>query len=241
MRIVSYEKGTREAVKIGLDSGSFFLCRLPFFGEGAMAGAAFWEDAAARGLEAGEDVLPALEACASATVAERDALKKLALRERSRAELELALRKKGHASAAIRLALDSLEAEGSLSDGRFAEAFLRSRLRSRPEGESLLRARLGSKGVSRDLVSGAISENREAIASGIGLALKIAMRQEERRLERRREKADSPGIAGDPKSELSSAVYRRLRALGYARQEVMTALEKFSRGGLEIDESDEST
>jgi SOS response regulatory protein OraA/RecX len=241
VRIVSCEKGTREAVKIGLDSGSFFLCRLPFFGEGALSAAAYWEDVAARGSEAGEDILEALEACAAATAVEREALKKLALRERSRAELELALRKKGYLPVAIRLALDSLEAAGLLSDGRFADLFLRSRLKFRPEGESLLRARLASKGVSRDLVSGAIRENREAIASGLALAVKIAIRQEERRLGKRRDKAPGPETRGDPKSELTAAVYRRLRALGYPRQEVLAALEEFSREGLEIDESDEST
>jgi SOS response regulatory protein OraA/RecX len=241
VRIVSFEKGTREAVKIGLDSGSFFLCRLPFFGEGPLSGAAFWEDAAARGLEAGEDALAALEACAAATAAESQALKKLASRERSRTELELALRKKGHVRAAIVLALDSLENEGLLSDGRFADAYLRSRIRSRPEGEALLRARLVSKGVSRDLVSGALRDNRDAIASGIALAMKIAFRQEERRLERRREKEGAASPGGDPRSGLASAVFRRLRALGFTRQEILAALEGFPREGLEMDETDEST
>jgi len=241
VRVVSVEKGTRGAVKIGLDSGSFFLCRLAYFPEGALRDAAVWEALAADPESVlGEGDLAFLAAAAEAFAAERDALKKLALRERSRLELELALKRKKHGAAAIKAALDLLEAESLLSERRFADAYLRSRLRSRPEGEIPHRARLSSKGRSRDAASEAVKERAEDIASGLERAADKALRREEARIARKGRAAASPAIA-DPRSEILSAVYKRLRSLGYGRNDVLAALQKLGQQTGGIDESDDST
>ncbi len=245
MRVVSVERGTRGAVKIGLDSGSFFLCRLAYFPEGSLREAAGWEALAAESAPLlGERELALLAAAAEAFAAEREALKKLALRERSRLELELALKRKKHGAAAVKAALDLLESEGLLSERRFADAYLRSRLRSRPEGEALLRARLSSKGLSRDAATEAVKERAEDIASGLERAAAKALRREEARVARKGraaallEPVDSPS---DPRSEILSAVYKRLRALGYGRNDVLSALRKLGQQTGGIDESDDST
>ena len=63
------------------------------------------------------------------------ALKLLALREHSRKELENKLRQKGCSADDIIIALDRLEEENFLSDRRFCESYIRSRLRKSPEGQ----------------------------------------------------------------------------------------------------------
>lgn len=54
-------------------------------------------------------------------------LRLLARREHSRRELHRKLGDRGHPEAAVAVALDRLEAEGALSDRRFAEEYARSR------------------------------------------------------------------------------------------------------------------
>lgn len=78
------------------------------------------------------------------------ALKLLVLREHTRSELERKLKDKGYAGLAVQAALDRLEKEGSLDDRRFAEVFIRSRLKKNPEGRFLLAMRLEQKGCRKD-------------------------------------------------------------------------------------------
>lgn len=85
--------------------------------------------------------------------AKRRALNYLAQREHSRMQLEIKLAQKGYQSQVIALALDELESENALNERRFAEAFVTSRQRSNPEGESLLIQRLRQKGVNRSLAT----------------------------------------------------------------------------------------
>ncbi|GAB4365231.1 MAG: hypothetical protein Kow009_01990 [Spirochaetales bacterium] len=69
----------------------------------------------------------------------------------------------------ISQALDRLEEEGALSDRRFAEEWVRSRLRKHPEGRTLLEMGLRKRGVddelSREVVKQCTSwpEYREAL------------------------------------------------------------------------------
>ncbi len=68
------------------------------------------------------------------SLARQWALRALARREHCRRELEAKLAARGFEREEIDRALDALEAEGLLSDFRFAESFLRARLR---RGEAL--------------------------------------------------------------------------------------------------------
>lgn len=117
------------------------------------------EAAALRGPEPGPAALPdgleaILASAAEAYRSEREALLRLARREYSRHDLAKALlrSKKDLAPASIERALNALEGEGLLSDRRFAEFFVRSRLRSAKKGQRAIGASLFSKGLSRALV-----------------------------------------------------------------------------------------
>lgn len=81
------------------------------------------------------------------------ALQLLGMREHGRKELERKLIAKGYGREESSAALDRLAQEGWQSDERFAESFIRSRLRKNPEGQALLRARLVEKGIDSGLAS----------------------------------------------------------------------------------------
>ena len=70
------------------------------------------------------------------------ALYYLSMREHCRKELETKLRTKGYNAGEIEAALDRLEEENFLSDARYAEVFIRSRLRKNPEGKEIMIMRL---------------------------------------------------------------------------------------------------
>lgn len=75
----------------------------------------------------------------------------LARREHARRELARKLTQKGFSETAVRQALDALEAEGLLSDARFAEALVRSRT-ERGYGPLRIRAELIERGVDPALI-----------------------------------------------------------------------------------------
>nr|WP_298250946.1 regulatory protein RecX [uncultured Halomonas sp.] len=87
-----------------------------------------------------------------------DAIRLLARREYSRAELEDRLAAKGHAGEAVAECLDELAEQGLQSDARFAESFLRSRL-FRGQGPVKIRLEMARRGLSPE-------EVKEAFAAG---------------------------------------------------------------------------
>lgn len=86
-----------------------------------------------------------------------DAIRLLARREYSRAELVQRLSARGHAGEAIAACLDQLSDEGLQSDARFAESFLRSRV-MRGQGPLKVRAELERRGVERALIAATLAE-----------------------------------------------------------------------------------
>ncbi len=86
------------------------------------------------------------------------ALSFLAQREHTEKEIRSKLRAKGYSGEEIDQAAERLVREGSLSEKRFASAFIRSRLRKNPEGRSLLLMRLKEKGSPEDIAREAIQE-----------------------------------------------------------------------------------
>ena len=79
------------------------------------------------------------------------ALSLLAIREHSEAELRNKLNAKGFSKKEIDEAIKKLLAENFLSDSRFCNLFIRSRLKKNPEGKSILIMRLRQKGISAEL------------------------------------------------------------------------------------------
>ena len=85
------------------------------------------------------------------------ALGLLARREHSLRELRSKLTLRGHEAATIEAVLDELAARDLVSDERFAEAFLRSRL-ERGQGPLKIRAQLRERGVGAPLIDSVLSE-----------------------------------------------------------------------------------
>ncbi len=86
------------------------------------------------------------------------ALNLLATREHSEKELRAKLIQKGCSEKETEDALTSLKEEGALSDERFAESFIRSRLRRTPEGKSILLFRLKEKGVPDEIARSSLEK-----------------------------------------------------------------------------------
>lgn len=78
------------------------------------------------------------------------ALRLLAAREHGAEELARKLRQKGHPADAAEQAVAALQVEGLLSEERFVEAFVRSRL-ERGSGPLRIRAELGRRGIGEML------------------------------------------------------------------------------------------
>ena len=82
----------------------------------------------------------------------------LALREHTKNELKDKLGKKGYREDDISDAISRLDKEGYISEERFAEVFIRSRLKKSPEGKSILMYRLLEKGCPREIASSALED-----------------------------------------------------------------------------------
>ena len=96
------------------------------------------------------------------------ALRLLGRREHSIQELSGKLSSRGYGASDIQQAMDQLAGRGLVSDERFAEAFLRSRL-ERGQGPLKIRAQLRDRGVAAGLIDVALGEagvdwNRRAAA-----------------------------------------------------------------------------
>jgi len=82
----------------------------------------------------------------------RRALDLLARREHSVAELRAKLLRRGHGAGEIAAVLSGLEAEGLLSDARFAESYVAAR-RARGEGPLRIATALRQRGVAEELIA----------------------------------------------------------------------------------------
>ena len=158
-------------------------------------------DSLALGLELDEAQGELLVLAAEAYEAEQKAYACLARAEQSVHMLSSKLEAKGYSRKAARLAVERLQAEGLLSDRRFADAYAASRLSRRAEGPASLVASLRGKGVDGDTA-------KTAVASLMGpdqrrSALVKAAEKETRR------------SGGD-----REAVRRRLKSLGFKSDEI---------------------
>jgi len=90
--------------------------------------------------------------------AKGQALALLARSEHSRFLLRQKLLQRDFDPATIASTLDELETAGALSDERYAESWVRSRLRGHPEGRSRLVAGLRSRGIDASLAEDAVAK-----------------------------------------------------------------------------------
>ena len=110
------------------------------------------------------------------------ALSLLARSEHSRFLLRQKLLKRGHEPEHVEPVLDELAREGALSDERFAESWVRSRIRSHPEGRSHLVAGLRNRGVESGLADAAV----DRVLEDEGMSMAESARSYAERLTRRR-------------------------------------------------------
>lgn len=92
----------------------------------------------------------------------------LAIRLRSRSELEDRLRRRGISEDILASVIADLERHGLIDDQRFAEAWVDTRRALLPSGRTRLRYELSRKGVARDAIAQAMSrisrEDEEELA-----------------------------------------------------------------------------
>lgn len=236
MRVTALERGARGVVKLGLDPGSLFSFRLAYVADEGLSNflaAAYASGAALEGPE-WEARLAAIQSASRLYEIEKAALAALARREHSRAELERKLVKKEFPADGLRTVLSRLEEEGLLSNERFAEQWLRSRLRLHPEGEASLRAGLRAKGVEKPIIKKEIDSGREEILKGLSKVAQRIYAAEGRRIGKRGGEAPS-------QRDILGRCYAKLRSRGYAHADVKKALAELSGSPVNIDEADDST
>lgn len=85
----------------------------------------------------------------------------LARRERSRAELRTALKRKGFEIGSIERVLDALEKERLQSDSRFANAWISTRRRLSPRGRTALAYELKQKGIDETQIDSSLKSYSE--------------------------------------------------------------------------------
>lgn len=84
------------------------------------------------------------------------ALNLLSLRPRSTTELKDRLKRKEFSETSVDQCLSELSEKGYLNDTDFAQRYVRSRLKQKSIGESMMRMELRKKGLSNDLIEQAL-------------------------------------------------------------------------------------
>ena len=135
------------------------------------------------------------------------ALALLARREHSAGELKAKLLERGYEGTAVEAVLSRLEREKLLSDARFVQEFVASRVR-RGSGPLKIRDELRNKGVSAELVDEALSAYQGGWAAGAALA---------------RRKRFGGKLPKDMKERARQA--RFLQQRGYAMEHIRAALK----------------
>jgi len=94
----------------------------------------------------------------SPTLARQRALRRLARRDHSEAELRHALLRTGFAAPVVAATLERLRAEKYLDDEGFATRFARSRVADHGLGQNRVRQALRARGVSRGIIDKGVAE-----------------------------------------------------------------------------------
>jgi regulatory protein len=133
----------------------------------------------AAGAELDEETWGALRRRAQSAAALESALRLLAVRLRSRAEVQARLQRRGYPAEAIAGVITQLDGEGLLDDMRFSRAWVAGRLAIRPSGRVRLRRELQQKGVASEIIEqvlqAGLSESEER-AQAVALAQRRSAR-----------------------------------------------------------------
>jgi len=144
------------------------------------------------------------------------ALRLLARRELSEAQVRTRLRRRGHLDADIEAAIDRLRSERAIDDGRTAAAIARTQLALRPRGRLRVRQQIERAGIAPALADHAVEAAFGGIETGALIEAVLA-----RRLRGR-------AIAGEAEFRRQ---YRYLLSEGFEPDEVLAALERHRRRG----------
>lgn len=140
--ISDIEETCSGVLKITLSDGQSFYTRLIYLREELFVGDKF-----------SDRVIENIFVATRCYLAECKAINILNYADNSRFMLEVKLTKKGFNQREISPALDYLEKKTFLDDKRFAESWLRSRLRLKSEGAFVLQGGLMARGVSAKIAS----------------------------------------------------------------------------------------
>ena len=168
------------------------------------------------------DRLAALEAEDEILRAREAALRLLAHRARSEAELRRRLERKEFAPPIVAQTLGWLEERGYVDDAAFAASFVRDRLRLRPRGRVALLQELRRKGVAADVAEAAVEGTmRDEEVDEAGLALEAA-----ESWARRNRPVIRTARGGDPEQRLRARrrLYGHLARRGFAPDAVRAAV-----------------
>lgn len=143
-----------ESVRIRLsDSSSFFI-----------PPEALFDLKLSRDLQVGPELLEKLRHKAELFSAKQKALELSARRDHAGAEMEIKLRQRGYSDAVIQEVIQLLLRLEIIDDRRFAETWLHTRMRRRPDGPLKLKAALLRKGVDGGIVEQVLQESFDAAA-----------------------------------------------------------------------------
>ena len=137
------ERGADGRVRICLTDGSSFFVSAHFADKNAIG----------PGLEISAEQKAAIESNAQELQAFKKGLELLGRREHTAFELARKLKERGFDHATAARALGELQEAGYLDERRYAEAWVRSRLKRRPEGYPRLVAGLARRGVDREMIA----------------------------------------------------------------------------------------
>jgi len=110
----------------------------------------------------------------------------LAVRPRSRKEIERHLHQKGISMQAIEQAINRLDSYGYINDAEFARIWIENRLRHRPRGRFGLSCELKQKGISEAVIEDALSGYDEHQAAWAAIRPKLGRWESLPEMERRR-------------------------------------------------------
>ncbi len=114
------------------------------------------DHALTKGQELNEDEFEELRDKCQLITAKQKALDLLAMRDHSISELRIKLQQRSFPEGTIETVIVYLLDKRYLDDTRFAELWIRARLRKKPESRQLLLAGLMKKGVNQDIARNAI-------------------------------------------------------------------------------------
>lgn len=126
-----------------------------------------------KGQELSEAEQAALAREGTVDLARQQALRFMSYRPRSTAEVEAALRRKGHAEDVAAEAIARLQKAGLLDDEAFAAFWVDNRTQFKARSAKALRYELRQKGVEKEVIDGAVEEVDDEAAAWVAVEAKV--------------------------------------------------------------------